>query len=263
MLFDIPSIALTGSENFMKTRKSLTWVRPLSVVRRCGFTLVELLVVIVIIVALAAIIFPIAARVKKKAQASQCMSNLRQLAIVVRGEASDLGHFPPVNNQTKLENGSIQNNGENVGVLINHLPCVSCPAARFKGTNKRGNPISAYGTNPMVMGYYTDGKPPLVRTTEVRRPSEVWMMSDSAQFTSNPRSLGYSARWWGNRVGNPADRDKELTTAEIPEGGFWDPDESMLPLRHDGTANVVFCDGHAETIKQIGDLKQKNYYTNY
>lgn len=247
----------------MRTKKSVTWGSLWSKARRQGFTLMELLIAIVIIAALAAIAFPMTMKVRKKAQASQCLSNLRQLAVVVQGEASDLGYFPPVNNHTNLENGSLRNNGSNLGTLINHLPCVSCPAARFTGTDKRGRPISAYGTNPRVMGYYTDEKPPLIRTTQIRRPSEVWMMSDSAQFTSNPRALGYSAVWWGSRDGDPADRNKELTTAQIPEGGFWDPDEAMLPLRHGGTANVVFCDGHAETINRIGDLKQKNYYTNY
>ena len=49
-----------------------------------GFTLIELLVVIMIIAILAAILFPIFAQVKKRAQLVTCINNLRQLGSAVR-----------------------------------------------------------------------------------------------------------------------------------------------------------------------------------
>jgi prepilin-type processing-associated H-X9-DG protein len=36
-------------------------------------------------------------------------------------------------------------------------------------------------------------------------------------------------------------------------------DESQIPLRHNGTANIIFVDGHVETIRRLGDLKEKNF----
>ena len=57
--------------------------------RKSGFTLIELLVVIAIIAILAAILFPVFIRVKQTAQATSCMSNLKQLSTALFQYSSD------------------------------------------------------------------------------------------------------------------------------------------------------------------------------
>lgn len=54
-----------------------------------GFTLVELLVVIVIIAALTAIGFPVAKRMKEAAARTQCMTQLRSWAVAIGGYSAD------------------------------------------------------------------------------------------------------------------------------------------------------------------------------
>ena len=63
--------------------------------KRRAFTLIELLVVIAIIAILAAILFPVFSRVRLKAQQSNCLSNLKQIALAVRMYASDYGGMLP------------------------------------------------------------------------------------------------------------------------------------------------------------------------
>ncbi len=57
--------------------------------KRHGFTLIELLVVIAIIAILAAILFPVFARARAKAQQNNCLSNCKQMALGVLMYASD------------------------------------------------------------------------------------------------------------------------------------------------------------------------------
>ena len=59
-----------------------------------GFSLVELLVVVVILAVLAAIAFPVLVKTKQTAQVSECLSNMRQLGMAFGMYLDDYRHFP-------------------------------------------------------------------------------------------------------------------------------------------------------------------------
>lgn len=73
--------------------------------RRAGFTLVEILVVLAIIMILAAILLPVLGRAREQSHRTQCMSNLHQIAMALRLYKLDQRGFPK--SLDELPNGKI------------------------------------------------------------------------------------------------------------------------------------------------------------
>jgi prepilin-type N-terminal cleavage/methylation domain-containing protein/prepilin-type processing-associated H-X9-DG protein len=80
---------------------SLLFTRSNTSCRRCGFTLVELLVVITIIGMLVALLLPAVGRVRESARQAECLNNIRNLAQAMANYDSSKGQLPgysqPVN----------------------------------------------------------------------------------------------------------------------------------------------------------------------
>ncbi len=69
---------------------------------RSGFTLIELLVVIAIIGILAAMLFPVFARAREAARKTQCLSNVKNIAIGINMYLTDYEALPPVEKRQEV-----------------------------------------------------------------------------------------------------------------------------------------------------------------
>lgn len=84
--------------------------------RKFGFTLVELMVVIVIIVVLASLVFVLGARVRKKANSMACFQNLRDWSLVFANCASDNnGRLPTPQNWAAISHTPYDPNAKDPG----------------------------------------------------------------------------------------------------------------------------------------------------
>jgi len=113
--------------------------------QRKGFTLIELLVVIAIIAILAAILFPVFAKVREKARQISCMSNLKQLGVAVTMYTQDFDETEP-NGYNKW--GSESGWACEVFPYVKSVAAFACPDDSSVGTQSDGEVKStSYGLN--------------------------------------------------------------------------------------------------------------------
>lgn len=191
---------------------------------RQGFTFVELMTVMAIILILAAILFPVFARAREKGYQSSCAANLQNIGIALRIYAAEhYGHFPPRDNDLWA-------------LVPRCLPdpeALACPTAtslarlsvrlgfapvRPAPSGVPAGPVAALsaGPPPEPEGLLTDGTVP------------------------------------GRRLG-PEGRPIDY----IYRGGLCDDDDPRTPLagdssdnRHNGGTSYLFLDGHVKWYRR-------------
>jgi prepilin-type processing-associated H-X9-DG protein/prepilin-type N-terminal cleavage/methylation domain-containing protein len=219
-------------------------------VRTAAFTLIELLVVIGIIALLAALLLPVLAKAKAKAEGVTCSNNLQQLSLAWGLYAEDNGDWLGNNHgvpETLARRDTWANNVEdwqnsddntNVVFLTDSLlgpyangaaQVYKCPADREPAPN--GPRIRSMSMNAMVgdPGELTNRFNPLYvqffKATEITSPSSVFVFLDEQADTLNDgffvNRLDEDA--WGNVPGS----------------------------YHNGGVNLAFADGHLESHRWV------------
>ena len=218
--------------------------------RRTGFTLIELLVVIAIIAILAAILFPVFARAREKARQTSCLSNLKQLGLAVMMYAQDYDEMMPIGDYFSSDwsqeygwdyfinwNTGAYTVGS-VGAYTKSGQLNVCPSLR--DAQSWGRPNSGYGLNatyvcPPAGEYWPGGayKFPAA-LAQISVPAQTALLADSAYMS-----------------GGTVYQNNFLRAPSDPNYGWIGPNTHF---RHNGVANVVYCDGHAKAANKKSNV---------
>jgi prepilin-type N-terminal cleavage/methylation domain-containing protein/prepilin-type processing-associated H-X9-DG protein len=192
--------------------------------KRRGFTLIEILVVLVIILVMAGILFPVLANAKKKANQVKCMTQLRQLSMAIQMYAGDHDEVPPLGGydvvtpeqpgttpQQRVQwHDSIVQTG-----YLKSWDVLTCPSA----TNRDYR--YSYGTNRFVMGWMKS-----TNLDSIPYPAHTVLVTEK---------LGLDWVAWEPSLRGQYD--------------YWTP----LDPRHNDQLNILYCDGHVKKVA-VGEM---------
>ena len=205
-----------------------------------GFTLIELLVVIAIIAILAAILFPVYARLKEKANQTTCLAQLKQLGLAFQSYANDYdGRLPRLD----YPSGGLLNwagCGQNcvMDLVISRgtiYPYVKSEAIYLCPTDagKRlgGAPWGAVFQLSYTMNCYLD----MALMDRVAKPSEMLLLIHQGRNTIN----GCCFRWTGSERPD-AGHTGGTNTLMLDGHGKWFPYNALLATIEAGAPDWVY-----------------------
>jgi prepilin-type N-terminal cleavage/methylation domain-containing protein len=191
---------------------------------RRGFTLVELLVVIVIIAALAGLTAPQVIKMKKKGDLAEATNNARQMGLGFTQFDADIGGYP--------DDDSV----EAVEALIGESSSVPLS----------GNNSNSYFRQLVIAGIVDSEQPFFSRTSYIKsKPDD--LMKGTELLKPGEVGFGYIMKSQG--VSIPVSAGKPVAASPLREGSS---DGAMETEPYDGKAIVLFSDS---SVKQLNIRK--------
>jgi prepilin-type processing-associated H-X9-DG protein/prepilin-type N-terminal cleavage/methylation domain-containing protein len=222
-----------------------------------GFTLTELLIVIVIIAVLAALLFPLGRNVLEKARSATCAQNLRQIGIgLIAHITENNGRFP--NGAADTSYNVVD--GNNLGTCWYDAAAASM-AREFEGKSR-----SQWERLPEAFGCPSGHKKAYIND-----------IKDGVSSIGWPYTGDYAANVF---LGNPSNPNNPLRMAALnrPEStpyvqdtvkqnqfgpaiygsGFSRTANSAFAARHNGRGNILWVDGHVSSLTYEEYMKFAN-----
>jgi len=219
-----------------------------------GFTLVELLVVVVILGILASLLLPVLSKAKSKGQATECLNNLRQVHLGWQLFVTDRDDaLPPINDTEQAGQDA-----DHPSWVAGWLRTSNEPGDKSDGTNTALLVGQNYGQFGSIGGYVANPsvyRCPGDKTGRVRSVAMNAYMNGSGAW----QDANYVTFRKAAEIRNPADTWVFIDEREdsINDGYFavFMAAQYMLldypASYHDGRGTVTFADGHVETHRWL------------
>ncbi|MCE5200399.1 MAG: DUF1559 domain-containing protein [Armatimonadota bacterium] len=217
--------------------------------RSRGFSLVELLTVIAIIAILAAIIFPVMARVKETARQNQCMTNLHQIAMGVQMFKQDNRRYPEALAGMVDNTGAPTTNISNAVALdaaksdsylfseyVKSIKVFHCPSSNFNKTD---------AASTVSCGLKTYDEEGTQVNLYIYNSYDAYCYPDSSESTGYKGDRHYCTDW-ANEVGYIADHNDEIKPFD-PKA-LTDPAAKAAAASEDYARQLKFRNPPADTV---------------
>ena len=209
---------------------------------RTGFTLVELLIVISIIVILAGMLLPVYARARERARQTVCLSNEKQLGLAFAMYATDFDERSPSGVQSAIGQGW----AGQIYPFVRHIDVYRCPDDDDKGEDvDEGASTVSYAMNSNIAAVPLGCLNAPSMTVAAFEVNDAGAKIDSPERIS-PTGRGLPTDNCPDKCGKPFGADY-YATGNL--GGVQPSLSTTKHPYHDPGSNFLAMDGHVKSVR--------------
>jgi prepilin-type N-terminal cleavage/methylation domain-containing protein/prepilin-type processing-associated H-X9-DG protein len=206
-----------------------------------GFTLVELISVLAIVLILAALALPASLELKSRGDAVTCLSNLRRIHSLISQYAADHGgYYPKINHSGPYDPATYEGTWEQAIANVDF------------GKDKANALFNPWGPIYDQKGYYCPAREPGTTIAQkITYGMNFFIGKRQWDDSYTPLKTLQIARMSSTILVAETLLDNNVTGSYIPEGS-----PGGLAYRHHGHCHMVFCDGHVESLTKTEALSR-------